>query len=156
MESEELRYLHCLGPAWAPELDELVDSDHLEDPEDADKSKAPAEPESPPGEKLMEALAEGLRGLQWNCDYTWATYRGHAFDARRVKRRYDVELWLVDAEDGRWEIVAEPRRGLFHKIFPQKRDLAEEALLRLQIEEVLGKTRDISDVSPWRDVPYEH
>jgi hypothetical protein len=105
---------------------------------------------APPGARLLAELAEGLRGLGWAVDYQWATYRGHALDARRIKRRYDVEVWLCDPEGARWELSAEPRRGLFRRLFTKAPDPAEVALLRLHLEDALSRLADVRDVSPWQ------
>lgn len=158
MERDEPRYLHFLAPAFAPvrEDENDDDHDHGRPAEPADGVKADTTDEAahePPGAALMARIADGLRARGWRCDFTWATYRGHGLDARRVKRRYDLELWLADAEDGRWELSAEPRRGLFRKLFQQKPDPAEHALLRLNIDETLEEIAEVSRPSPWRRVP---
>jgi hypothetical protein len=154
MEREEPRYLHFLAPAFAPVREE--DDDGAVPTEPADDTR-PDETDSashePPGAALMARIADGLRSRGWRCDYTWATYRGHGLDARRVKRRYDLELWLADAEEGRWELSAEPRRGLFRKLFQQKPDPDEHALLRLHLDETLEDIAEVSRPSPWRRVP---
>ena len=160
MEQAELRYLHFLGTAYAParhaeETDAVPDA---EGPEGSDGGNEPAEtrgmPE-PPGKALAEAIAAGLKARGWHCDWFWATYRGQALDARRVKRRYDIEVWLCEAEEGRWELVAEPRRGLFRKLFQQKPDPNEEALLRLHLSEVVEGLEGVERVSPWRRLPFD-
>ncbi len=160
MDQAELRYLHFLGPGYAParEDDAPEAAETTATPgEDTAEREPPGKKEmpEPPGRNLTEAIALGLRARGWNCDWFWATYRGQALDARRVKRRYDLEVWLCDAEEGRWELSAEPRRGLFRKLFQQKPDPAEHALLRLHLTEVIEGLDGIDRVSPWRRLPYD-
>ncbi len=124
----------------------------LEDPAHGER-EAPAREATPPGAELIEAIATSLRADGWSCDYQWATWRGHALDARRLKRRYDVEVWLCDAATGRWELSAEPRRGLFRRLFAVAPDPVEHAVLRANLEAALWKLDGASDLSPWRDAP---
>jgi hypothetical protein len=153
MERDEPRFLHFLAPAFAPTRDEDEDDAHEAESDLDPPAPSEAAAHEPPGSALMARIADGLRARGWRCDYTWATYRGHGLDARRVKRRYDLELWLADPEEGRWELSAEPRRGLFRKLFQQKPDPAEHALLRLNIDEALEDIPEVSRASPWRRMP---
>jgi hypothetical protein len=133
----------------APEADASY-----EDP-GREERKAPDREPAPPGAELIEAIASSLRADGWHCDYQWATWRGHALDARRLKRRYDVEVWLCDPAAGRWELSAEPRRGLFKRLFAVAPDPVEHAVLRLNLEAALWRLDGVSDLSPWRDAPSE-
>lgn len=158
MDTPELTLIRFYGERFAPSPDEEAEDDTqpaLEDPATGEPVPPAPGPVEPPGVDLREALKAGLSARGWACPYEWATYRGQALDARRHKRRYDVELWLCDAETGRWELVAEQRRGLFKKLFQMKPDPEEHALLRLHIEETLEALEGISRLTPWRRTPFE-
>jgi len=137
-----LTHRALIAPAFLPEQDEASDGDAAE-------PKAPAPPEAladngeelPPGQPLAELLEHGLAARGWQVKYRWATYTGHAFDARRGEQRYDVEIALLDREAdagrGGWLVVAKRRTGFFRRLFKFEVDPAEHALLRHDIDAAL-------------------
>ena len=83
----------------------------------------------------------------WHVDYHWATYTGHAFDARRLTDRYDVELTLVDLATAAWQLVAKRRAGLLRNLFkrrPNEAESAEHLLLRTHLEEALWANPELT------------
>lgn len=138
-----LTHRALIAPAFLPEQ-EGVDGVN----ERAAGAEAPTEALAdngealPPGLPLAELLEQGLRARGWQIKYRWATYTGHAFDARRGEQRYDVELALLDTEAdagrGAWLIVAKRRTGLFRRLFKSETDPAEHALLRHDIDATLA------------------
>jgi hypothetical protein len=150
--------LRFTAPGFMPAPDEPRDEPAPEaeappeDRERRDRESPVAEP-APPGAELIEAIAANLRTDGWHCDYHWATWRGQALDARRLKRRYDVEVWLCDAATGRWELSVEPRRGLFKRLFAVAPDPTEHAILRANLEAALWRLDGVSELTPWRDAP---
>lgn len=127
--------LTFLAPAYLaePEPD-------LPTPSDDTTAPAPSHESEPPGKRLASALGAALRAQGWHVDYTWATYTGHAMDARRVTDRYDVELTATDVERGAWRLTARRRSGLLRNLFKRRPGDAEEIehqLLRAHLEVAL-------------------
>ncbi len=127
------------------ETDEATDAAASDSPDDSWGATAP-----PPGEPLATWLAHRLEAHGWRVQYRWTTPYGHAFDAAREKRRYDVELRELDHDIGRWLVTAKPRSGLFKRIFRGGSDPTEHALLCAHLHEALALDERVCDVS-WHD-----
>jgi hypothetical protein len=106
----------------------------------------------PPGNYLTDALQSGLSAAGWKCEFRWATFNSHAFDAQRGDHRYDVEVTLVDPASARYTVTAKPRVGFFKRVFSSgKPDPNEHALLRLAIDQVLAGDARITVTGGWPD-----
>lgn len=134
--------------AAAPEAAPNAESD------DAPPNVAPAGEPKPAGEGLADLLVAGLAARGWTIEYRWATYQGHAFDARRGEHRYDVEVDLLDKPGdttGRWLLTAKRRTGLFKRIFQGGVDPAEQEMLRRDLDTVLAADGRITGEPIWVD-----
>ncbi|TNF33047.1 MAG: hypothetical protein EP329_08770 [Deltaproteobacteria bacterium] len=66
----------------------------------------------PPGRDMARFLDRTLGERGWEVLNRWTTPYGHAFDVRRTKQRYDIEIQRVEGDEERWLVSAVPRRGL--------------------------------------------
>ena len=149
-----------IAPAFLPEQDDdevgagASPEPSAETPDAAPPEVAPDAEPKPAGEPLADLIVAGLIGRGWTVEYRWATYQGHAFDARRGEHRYDVEIDLLDAPGdmtGRWLVTAKRRTGLFKRIFQGGVDPAEHEMLRRDIDGVLAADARISGEPVWVD-----
>lgn len=151
-----LTHRALIAPVFLPEQDEGAEGAEGAKEGAAGPAEALADNGEPlpPGLPLAELLEQGLCARGWRIPYRWATYTGHAFDARRGEQRYDVELALLDTEAdagrGAWLIVAKRRTGLFRRLFKSETDPAEHALLRHDIDAALAADpRTAEGLRPW-------
>jgi len=91
----------------APDFDEPPAPRRADDEPEADTGEP-----VPAGRDMARFLDKALEGRGWEVLNRWTTPYSHAFDVRRTSRRYDVEVQLLDGDEGRWLVSALQRKGL--------------------------------------------
>jgi hypothetical protein len=101
---------------------------------------------TPPGLAFSQDLALGLIAAGWEVPFQWVIPSGHGLEIRGGGERFDATLVCVSTEEGSWDLVVEPRRGLL----PWRRKSSGPALERLgqAIEEVLRSEPKVRGVEP--------
>lgn len=95
------------------------------------------EVDGPVGRKLSQALSRALASLGWTILNRWTTPYGRAFDVKRTKDRYDVELYRTRVEPSQWQVSATPRSGLVKRASRSEAVTEELALLQTNLDEAL-------------------